>query len=277
MTSSTTPPPGYELDITGQRMVQQFSTLLPQVHLTLVSILQGLALVVLFTNTKPPAGFSWNDITSALYAHHWYVPHIASLLMVVTAWIEYVYGIFYLHWPVKSLWVTLQFLIVVPEVAAFSSVDQIGPWMLWLGILSLFGGAFTFINRLFVSRTLYRTDEDWRRVTSTNALYWALGIILSVSGWLRATENPVFKPPLTFLTADLTTQIGSVFDFVAPIAILCAIIFNLWLDDYYFGRTIETILKEGHSPYTLRSGIISHRMPTPALTSASDKDAKKEG
>ncbi len=257
-------------------MVQQFSTLLPQVHLTLISILQGLVLVVLFANTKPPASFSWEDITNALYVHHWYVPHLVSLLIVVTAWVEYVHGVLYLHWPMRTLWITLQFLFVVPEVAAFSSVDTIGPWMFWVGIVTLFGAIITASNRWFVSKDLYR-PKHWKLVEKQigHLNYLLLTLILPAIGVLRIAETSVFAMPLILPIADIPIQLGALFDFVVPVLMLCVAIQNLRRDDSSYGKIIEAILDDDHSLYSLRSGIIEHRAEASMTSRASDRGIKR--
>lgn len=249
------------LHITGDYLVEQFKTLMPVVHLTLVSVLQGLALGALILNFGPPRSFLPSDLLHDIPQHAFYLPHIASLLIMISIWNEYMAVVITTPWPLNSVNTGLQLLLVMPEFAALASVNQVGGWMFWGGVTAIMGGIIRLRDRYIVSRELYRRDGDeagktpylWRLRFKRAFVwhFWLSGPVYMVLGFLRATQA------VPLLSAQVRVAVGSVgiafvpFDVLAPLLAIIVLASNLHFDDRHFTRYVNATWKLYGIPYHL--------------------------
>jgi len=246
------------LHITGDYLVEQFKTLMPVVHLTLVSVLQGLALGALILNFGPPRSFNPTDLARDLPQHALYLPHLASLLIVVSIWNEYMAVVITTPWPLNTVNTGLQLLLVMPEFAALSSVNQVGSWAFWAGVTAIMGGIIRLRDRYIVSRNLYRMSAEegvdtpylWR-VRFKRAFvwhFWISGPIFVVLGYLRATGLvPIFSAAVRVAPGIAFVP----FDVLAPLLAMIVLASNLGRDDRHFTYYVNTTWQQYGTPYHL--------------------------
>ena len=168
------------LKIGAERLVVQFDSLLPQIHLTLVSVLQGLALGVLVEQIRYDA-FEWNLIP--LY--------VASLVLIAFIWHLYAVAFVTFSWPFWGIHTLLQFSLVAVEIFAFSSIAFPPIWVLAIGIMGVIGALIRWLNTKVVSVDNYERLEDYaldmqmeksaaRGLLSLGLVFISLGIILYI-------------------------------------------------------------------------------------------------
>ena len=97
--------------------------LLPQVYLTLVSVLQGVALAVLVDEFN--FDFAGNITT------YGYI--VSSFLIIVAYWHSYLNGIFDGRWPFRFIDTLLFFMAAATEAIAIRNVTSASQWCLRLG------------------------------------------------------------------------------------------------------------------------------------------------
>lgn len=257
------------LHITGERVVDQFAHLLPQVNLTLIGVLQGLVIGALLTHVQPPASFALRDVGRALLVHNLYLTFIASFLVVVLIWQEYVYAFFTIHWPLLSFWVALQVLLVLPEFGMVVSIDAAGAWSFWAGVAALVGAIIRLCNRWVVSPRLFRMPGEsetprlhetvlqlhshaWDRAT------WVWCVVFITAGYLR--EVRVFPFDAAIHLGSGATLVA--FDVVVPLIMIAGTLVNMRRDDRHFASVVERILRAYRMPYrVIAGGVLDERPP----------------
>lgn len=234
-----------DLHFTANRMIRQIDSLMPQIHLTLVSIQQGIALVFLLTSVQPPKSPMWSDILAALKTNHLFLPHIASLLLIILVWNQFAHATIFLYWPVSNATASLLFLFCVAEIIAFSSARYVGAWMLWTGMLLFVATFVRRRNRSVISKVLFRRSPSYqRRVWSPFAALdiLAIGAISLSCGICR--EYGLFH------FAGTVAVMGSreiLFDYLAPLLLVVVIGVAMRQDDHVFYQATNEFLRG--SPY----------------------------
>ncbi len=238
------------LHIDGERIVDQLDHLVPQIHLTLASVLQGIALVYLITSLAktPPSGFDLTTIDEALVRHHFYLPHVASFLVIIIVWNQLAYATFFYHWPLTATMTVLQFLLAVTEIATFSTVDAIGLWTFWMGTLAIVASLIYLRNRQVTNVNLFPSQELADRFSDSGGrmrLYGSFGILLPLLGIAR--ERGILG-----LGGHLL-QIP--FDIIVPAAVVFLGLYLLRTDSSAFAAGVRDLLATS-SPqvYTLGRG-----------------------
>jgi hypothetical protein len=247
------------LHITGGYYVSQFKQMLPQMHLTLVSILQSLALGALLINFGQPRSAMPADLVRAFFQHTFYLPQLASFLIIVDVWFGYMFAVFSLPWPLSNVNNGLQILVVVPEVAAFSSVNQVGTWVLWVGIIGLIGAVILVRNPHIVSPELFRQPGEETKIPALftpvreNASlrntwpFWVFGLLLVIGGYVRDVG---LLPPLLGGTLILPFGISLIrFDVLAPLVIIVGLVFGMRNAQRRFAKGINLFLSAYDIPY----------------------------
>lgn len=244
------------LSFTERRVIDQLGHLVPQIHLTLVSVLQSIALAFLLASFRGPSSSTLPALWTALLVHHLYLPHIASFFVVIIAWNEYAYATFLLHWPLTALSTTLQFLFTVVEIAAFTNVDTVGTWTVWIGVATLLGAIIHQRNVNITSDDLYPHGSVVKEIVGRNDwIYWALGSLV-VAGFLR-----LYVGPVAFALTVGSEQIV-LFDVVIPLVLLAAEFYILHEDNALYVRNVNKVLKQPGSPYTMeKNGRIVRKKP----------------
>jgi hypothetical protein len=136
---------GLPIQIGPSRLAAQFNTLLPSAHLTLVSVLQGVALAVIVSQLDKAAP---TRLPNELI-------YIDSVLVIALAWFQYVWAFLAFLWPMNALHTTLQFFFAAAEVYAFSHIDQPRQWLIGLAAVSLIGAIIRVLNTRIHGRATY--------------------------------------------------------------------------------------------------------------------------
>lgn len=145
-----TPP----LTMGPERLTYQFSVSLPQIHLTLVSVLQGVAFSLLLYSAPAPSPAAC-DIPSlrtsqiwvqGLCGQHFYLAYLISCLAIVLIWMQFVYASLFLVWPLSTLQALLMFLLSLAEVLALRNIQSTPHWLIWLGLVAVVGGFIRLRN-----------------------------------------------------------------------------------------------------------------------------------
>jgi hypothetical protein len=132
-----------------QRLHYVYSQSVPQIHLNLVAILQGVAFGVLMLNIPVPKNFDWPEVWDFALQHYLYLPFIIGSLIVLLAWNQYVYAAVVFIWPMSLLQSALIFLLAVTETITFASIASIPAWLVLSGLLFVVGGLHRINNVRF--------------------------------------------------------------------------------------------------------------------------------
>ena len=164
------------LQFGARRLHYQYSVAIPQIHLILVSILQGVVFSLLLY-LSPPVPLSANAITLDFFLHaYFYLPYIITSLIILIAWLDFVYASAVLIWPPSAFQVGLIYLLAVAEVFMVKSVEHFPLWVSGCGMVTIIGGIMRCNNyRIF-------TEEDFEqpqvgKTVLRNELWYGLGYI----------------------------------------------------------------------------------------------------
>ena len=102
--------------------------LLPQVYLTLVSVLQGVTLAVLVDQFR----FDYWATNPAIYGYI-----ASSFLIVIAFWYSYLTAVFDGRWPLHIIDTILFFTAASAEALAFRNVGAPSYWCLAIGVMSV--------------------------------------------------------------------------------------------------------------------------------------------
>ena len=256
----------HSLHMTGDYIVSQFRQILPQIHLTLISVLQGLALGALLLNFGQPQSAAPADVARAFLQHAFYLPQLASFLMIVTIWVQYMYVVFTLPWPLNYVNTALQFLLVVPEVAAFSTVNHVGIWVLWVGVIGLIGTVIRIRNPHIVSKELFRKPAETAEVPALytgemaddNLLhtwrFWAVGFAIIALGYLRELG---LLPSL--LIGSIPFPLGTSFvpfDVAVPLVVTIVLVWEMIAQDRDFAARVNAVFTAYNTPYQVKGTML---------------------
>jgi hypothetical protein len=240
------------LHITPDRIIGQLGTLVPQIHLTLISVLQGLALAFLLTNLHTPAGFTIPAILQALPANTFYLPQIASLLAIIVTWNEMTFATLILHWPISTIATLLQFLFCISEIAAFSNINHTGSWLFWIGFALLFAFFIRRRNRIVTAPRIRLQTASYQQRTLRPLSAWYVGCFgfLGIGlGWGREINVGTVNQAIMVGTAHIIP-----FDILASALFVGYFVVALYTDDLLYSRVLSEALKE--TPYWVKRGFV---------------------
>lgn len=164
--------------IGARRIAVQFDSLLPQVHLTLVSILQGIALGVLM-----------ESVNFKTFKFHLFPLYVASVIVVALIWHLYANAFVAFIWPFAGWHTLLQFLLAVVEIFAFAEISEPGIWMIGLALTSVIGALIRWLNTRIVSEENYVSKSDYmldKKIEKTAAIRMVvISFIVMVVGIIR--------------------------------------------------------------------------------------------
>lgn len=170
------------LTLGPQRVHYQFSVALPQIHLTFVSILQGIALYVLLVNMPLPNGTTLQSVLVFVGTQYAYLPYVISGALILVIWKQFVEATMFYIWPLSSVQLGLELLISASEIIAFREVRNFGAWIVCLSIIGWVGGAIRLNNLRLRSRQDFESLEALRRdimgEVVSGVLYIALGSVV---------------------------------------------------------------------------------------------------
>ena len=224
-----TPP----LTLGPRRYHYQHSVLLPQVHLILVSVLQGVAFGVLLLSIPLPTNTKWAIILPYANEQYFYLPYLVSSILVLLIWKQFVYASMFSIWPLNTLHVVLIYLIALVETLAFRIISvsngatlsspALALWLFWLGCVGVVGGCIRLSNLPFVGQDdfdrelsqvdakevfkIYRNSQirDGILYLCLGFFFVALGIIFSQMSDMLKYSNELPWVILGFLLSILIT------------------------------------------------------------------------
>lgn len=259
------------LHITGEYLVGQFRQLLPQVHLTLISVLQSFALGALLVFFDPPRHFDPSGLASDIAQHAFYLPQIASFLIIVTVWNEYVFAVFSVPWPLTSINTAIQFLFIIPEFAALSSVNHVAVWVFWVGVIGIFGAIIRVRNSVIVSKELYRQVSEtegmpvlWKGRNAPYLVpeYWVPGLVFVALGYWWETTPRLFTGTVVKLPGTLPISLAQMLAVGLPFLVIVVLLYSMHADDRAFGRHINEFFAAYHVPYKIERRRLEPIAPT---------------
>lgn len=129
----------------GLRQAHELDSIVANTELTLISVVQGVALYFLADNARPViAGLKWE-----------LMPHVVSAFFIVIAiWSRsLIHAFTTIRWPLNLVHTWLYFLVAVVEAALFAQTsDSFGWWRLSLVLAVLVSTMFFIERRLYVDR-----------------------------------------------------------------------------------------------------------------------------
>ncbi len=236
-----------ELHLTAQRLINQYGSMLPQIHLTLASILQGVAVVFLVSAVNIPKSLTLSGIVSALATTTLYLPFLGSLMFIITAWNQFAFASLYLYWPINSTTSSLQFMLCFAEILTFANISHPSIWLLGMGATFGIGAMIRRNNRRLASRSLNRrSDTLMRRNFGKYAAFSLIlpSISLCVLGLVRITVPKAVSASIVVDTVHF-----SPFDICVFGAFVVFMFFIMKNDDSVF-TAVNTELLSG-SRYTI--------------------------
>jgi hypothetical protein len=171
-----------------QRLHYIFATTLPQIYLTLLSVLQGLVFGVLLYNIPLPQNISLANIFAFSIQQYLYLPYIVSSLVMLIVWNQFVHGILFLTWPFTVFQSSLIFLMSLAEILTFAHANLLPEWLFGLGLIAIIGAIIRFNNIRFLP------NDEQQKIAPVNnyavfsksteksdgVLYISVGIIVLV-------------------------------------------------------------------------------------------------
>ncbi len=182
------------LQMGPERLHYEYSAALPQVHLTLVSVLQGIAFALLLLSIPLP-GESWcplpNDnpyptLVNCVLQQHLYLPYVVSSLLILLIWGQFVYASMFEFWSFSPLQMGLVFLLSLAETLTFKVIIDLQAWLIGLGFIGLFGGFIRFSNVVVPTKDDFESQDAAQVLISYNRrdgfLYVLAGFLLVLLG-----------------------------------------------------------------------------------------------
>jgi hypothetical protein len=187
----------------AKRVAFQLNTLLPQVNLTLISVLQGVALGVLVSQFTVVSPLSFPEI----------LLYLDSLILIAVIWHLYAAAFISFVWPFSALQTLLQFLPAAIESFALAFLSQPSVWTLGIAGVAFLGALIRGLNTKIVSPTNYEREEffnyDMKLETRGMFLLAFIGFSTLVLGiWLRIAEIQQHSY-LYYLTAAVGLIVGA--------------------------------------------------------------------
>lgn len=168
------------LDFGPKRLHYAYSVSLPMIHLTFVSIVQGIALALLLQSFPLPdetALASAGNLVSFVLTQHAYLPYVISGLVVILIWKQFVQASIIYVWPLSTVQIALMLLISLAEVIAFREVERFNFWLLGLGLVGCIGGGIRF-NNLLIHPSSKHESESLRRDNFHREAFFGLAFLL---------------------------------------------------------------------------------------------------
>lgn len=191
------------LTIGPRRLHYAFSVALPAVHLTFVSILQGVIVGQLLGTLPLPShvqSASPAAIGSFILAQHAYLAYFISGALILIVWKQFVQvSLFYL-WPLTITQIALMLLVASAEMIACREIEHFYGWLFGIGLIGFIGGIIRLYNIHLRNDWDYEFLDGRRRDNKieweTGPLYCTLGAIVLVFAtaehfqWLNLGLSP---------------------------------------------------------------------------------------
>jgi len=167
-----------------KRLAFQLNMFLPQVHLTLISVLQGVALGVLIAQFGIVSPFSFPAM----------LLYIDSVIGIALIWYLYANAFLTFLWPFSAMHILLQFLLAAFESLALAFISRPAIWTLGVAVAAFVGAVIRWLNTKLVTpgsyerRDMFEFDMELERSGSMGLVLLAaisliLGLILLIVDW----------------------------------------------------------------------------------------------
>jgi hypothetical protein len=167
-----------------RRAFYQYSVGVPQFHLILVSVLQGIVFSLLVNALPSLPQWSEFSLDFMLTA----APYVLSALIVLIVWVDFVYVSAVLVWPARFWYAFLIYTVTFAEVFMVRALIipgqvDIAKWVFGVGLVVCVSGFVRLSNRsYFRPGSKQFVDEEvrkwvWGREKNLAALYVVLGAI----------------------------------------------------------------------------------------------------
>lgn len=239
-----------DLHFTRARVVRLIGDYIPQIHLTLISVLQSAALAFLLKTLgdKPPHGFDFTLI-KAIIINNFYLFHLTSFLLIIIAWNQFVYATIFLHWPLNFWTNALQFIFATVEIAAYTSIENIGLWFFWIGLTMVVGSIIRHRNRRATDINLYPNssvrDLEEKRISPKNLQL----VILSLGGTICSFIGILRSWGYLHLFITAGGYILNISDDLIALLLLGIGVFLIKADDKFYISMLREFFKERPSLY----------------------------
>jgi hypothetical protein len=156
----------------------QYSVGVPQFHLVLVSVLQGIVFGMLAsaaplpTDVQPNVALSTLSLAFAVKYLSAIAPYLVSALLVLTIWVNFVYVSAVLVWPATFGHALLIYGVTFAEVFMVRELPAAPEWLFWVGIIVGTSGIVRLHNRRYFEE--HFVDENVRLWVTKNELVFAL-------------------------------------------------------------------------------------------------------
>lgn len=237
------------------RLHYQYSVTVPQTYLTLVSVLQGIAFGVLLLSVRLPTQASAAQILRfMLFDQHLYLAFLASSLLILLIWSQFIYVSMFVIWPLSTLQTALIYLVALAEVITFREIDSIPVWAAGMGLTAIVGALIRTTNLRFQEEADFvsaAAKKVWTHRQKPDALlYSGLGIL-----WIAAAAS------LGVFASDLQRIALALPDVCVwlVLALTNIVLIVIIIRDVRWRQVFLTALTDESDMYIAKNGVIRYK------------------
>lgn len=177
-----------------KRAYYQYSTSIPASHLVLVSVLEGIVFGVLLLNPlNLEAAPSVLTFAYMLKFFNAVAPFVATSMIILLTWTDFVYASTVLIWPPTILLTALIFITAVPQVIAAREINDFPVWVVGASLVTLTAGIIRFTNRLIFRSYDFDDERLGANLLSREIAYGAVYTTLAFIGFVLIIAYPSFR------------------------------------------------------------------------------------
>lgn len=252
-----------------RRLHYQYSVSLPQLHMTLISVLQGLAFAVLLSRIPLVPSDPSTGVLAFLLQQHFFLPYVTSSLLILLIWLQFIYASMFVIWPVSTLQTALIYLLALAEIVTFQEIDQLPAWVAGLGFVAIVGGCIRLNNLRWQNQLDYvspRPERTWRNAQIADGLlYIGLGVFYIALGISYPRIIAALAPVLPF---------GAQLDPWGVLVLTLVVLGISGARDTRFRQRFLRELTEGSDLTVSPHGTLCYRMPALTLSARAPATAR---
>jgi hypothetical protein len=249
------------------RAYYQYSTSIPQSHLVLVSVLEGIVFgVLLFNNIQMPTFPGSLSLEYCLQVFLALAPFVATSMIILLTWTDFVYASTVLIWPPTIQQTALIYLTCFPQVIAARTIDfsSFAVWVVATSFVTLTAALVRF-NNLLIFRNYDFEDERLgadllRREFYYGWLYSFVGVLGLLLISLYGTFRAQFVASGLFVHFASIDEVMHGIGYVLVLAIEVLLVVLVSRYQSYFMRRVT----KGTDLEVTRFGGLRHRRKTAA-------------
>lgn len=255
-----------------ERAYFDFSVAVPQFHMVLVSLLQGITFGVLVLSNPPRLPDAWSSALGFMLSHYLYAPYILSSLLILEIWTNYIYASSLIVWPASVSQAFLIYAVSVAEIFTVSNVQSLPQWLFGAGIVVLLS-AVVRINNWRVMRKEDFEDQALGAVVRRNELLFAAEyVIIGCCGLAGGVLIDAFRQ-LTHGALPQVNADGLVhWSWYSATAVFIAI--NLVVEGKYREWFLKRVF-QGVPAVIVKGGTVHDRLPLPEAAVPATASEKK--